>query len=107
MGPKPIKNQTKSVLTFFWRAMAAALGSAQLQDDQEQGLWLALEGPLGLYFPAQRGLEAFQTAREEVSDADCVKDWFLKDVLNEITTFAGSLKPQNIPETIQDVGFAP
>ena len=54
---------------------------------------------LGVILRPHRGPEAFEKALEEVLDAVLLKTWFLKDVLNEITTFRGSLDPENCPET--------
>ena len=39
--------------------------------------------------------KALKRPLEEVLDAHCFKSRFLKDVFNEITTFGGSLEPQN------------
>ena len=39
------------------------------------------------------------------ADAECWKKWFLKDVLNKITTFDGSLDAKYLPRTTQSVYF--
>ena len=87
--------------------MVAALEVQKLQEDQNQGSWLALGTLLGLILKAHRGLEAFQRALEEVLDAHCLKNRFLKDVFNEITTFGGSLEPQNHSETAHNPCWEP
>ena len=63
--------------------------------------------PFGLHFEDLGGLEAFKSTLQEVLDAHCLKSRFLKEVFNEITTFGGSLEPQNHSETAHNPCLEP
>ena len=87
--------------------MVAPLGVQKLQEDSNQGSWKALGVPLGFILKTWAVWKPFKSTLEEVLDAHCLKSRFLKDVFNEITTFGGSLEPQNHPETAHNPCLEP
>ena len=87
--------------------MVAPVGVQMLQENSNEGSGLALGAPCGPILKTQAVWKPFKRPLEEVLDAHCLKSRFLKDVLNEITTFGGSLEPQNHPETADNTCFEP
>ena len=60
---------------------------------------------LGLIWGLNTTQKRFRSGFVEVLDADCLKSSFLKDVLNEIITFGGSLDPEYVPKISHIVDF--
>ena len=99
------KIRIKSFLEAFWSGMVAVLGVRKLQENQQLGSWLALGPGWASLWSLAAVRKPFKSALEEALDAYCVKRRFWKDVLNKITTFGGSLHPQNVPETTHNACF--
>ena len=79
--------------------MVAPVGVQVLQEHSNEGSGLALGAPCGPILKTQAVWKPFKRPLEEVLNAHCFKSRVLKDLSNEITTFGGSLGPQNQPET--------
>ena len=100
----------KSVQNPFFNVMKAAVGLQKHQEDQNQGSWVGLGTLLGLILKGPRGSEASQKGFGRCLNAPCLKTWFFKDVINEITTFGGSLDLKTclklVPKHALSVGYS-
>ena len=61
------------------------------------------EGPWNLIWRLKAIPKGSRRGFDQGADAECSKKLFLKDVLNEITSFDGSLDAQYLPKTAQNV----
>ena len=85
--------------------MEAAVGLVKHQQDRNQSSWVGLGTLLGLVLKGPRGSEASQKGFGRCLNAPCLKTWFFKDVINEISTFGGSLDPEYVPKISLIVDF--
>ena len=66
-----------------------------------------LKSPVGPHLTTRAVWKALKRPLEEVLDAHCLKSRFLKDVFNKITTFGGSVEPENHSETVHNPCLEP
>ena len=85
-----------------WRLLWASRSTKRTKIKVREWVW---ERSWASFWRALAVQKLLKRGLGEVLDAPRLKTWFLKDVFNEITTFGGSLDPQNLPETTSNACF--